>query len=45
MVNPTQGLLPFKSHLEVYKVSGGNLKLVQMTPQALAIGVSGIGVS
>lgn len=45
MANPTQGLLPFKSHLEVYKVSGGNLTPVQATPMTLAIGVSGITVS
>lgn len=45
MADPTQGLLPFKSHLEVYKVSGGNLTPVQATPMALSIGVSGIAVS
>lgn len=46
MADPTQGLLGMtKSHLEVYKVSGGNLTPVQHTPTALAFGVSGIAVT
>jgi 6-phosphogluconolactonase (cycloisomerase 2 family) len=45
MANPTQGLLPFGSHIEVYKISGGNLTLVQVTPMALVPGLSGIAVS
>jgi 6-phosphogluconolactonase len=46
MANPTQGLLPFGSHIEVYKIgSGGSLTLVQATPMALAAGMSGIAVS
>jgi 6-phosphogluconolactonase (cycloisomerase 2 family) len=46
MADPTQGLLPFGSHLEVYKIgSNGSLTLVQMTPMKLAPGVSGIAVA
>ena len=45
MANPTQGLFPFGSHLEVYKISGGNLTPVQLTPMTLAPGLSGIAVS
>jgi 6-phosphogluconolactonase len=46
MVDPSQGLLgQTKSHLEVYKVSGGNLTPVQHTPAALAFGTSGIAVT
>jgi 6-phosphogluconolactonase (cycloisomerase 2 family) len=42
MANPSNGLLPFGSHLEVYKIgSGGGLTLVQMTPMSLATGLSG----
>jgi 6-phosphogluconolactonase len=46
MADPNPGLLPFKSHLEVYKIgSGGSLTLVQMTPKTLSFGVSGMAVS
>jgi 6-phosphogluconolactonase (cycloisomerase 2 family) len=46
MVDPSEGILPVKSHLEVYKVgSGGSLTLVQATPKTLAIGVSGMVVT
>jgi 6-phosphogluconolactonase len=46
MANPTQGLLPFGSHIEVYKIGpGGSLTLVQVTPMALVPGLSGIAVS
>jgi 6-phosphogluconolactonase (cycloisomerase 2 family) len=46
MADPTQGLLgKTKSHLEVYRVSGGNLTPVQHTPTTLAFGVSGIAVT
>ncbi len=46
MANPSAGILPFKSHLEVYTVgSGGSLTLLQATPMSLAIGLSGLAVS
>jgi 6-phosphogluconolactonase len=46
MADPNPGLLPFGSHLEVYKIgSGGSLTLVQMTPKTLTFGVSGMAVS
>ena len=46
MAAPTMGLLPFKAHLEVYKIGPhGSLTLIQMTSETLAIGVSGIAVS
>ncbi|HUA44366.1 MAG TPA: beta-propeller fold lactonase family protein [Solirubrobacteraceae bacterium] len=46
MANPTQGLLPFGSHVEAYKVGpGGSLTLVGATPMTLAPGLSGIAVS
>jgi 6-phosphogluconolactonase len=46
MANPTQGLFPFGSHLEAYKVGpGGSLTLVEMTPMNLAPGLSGVAVS
>jgi 6-phosphogluconolactonase (cycloisomerase 2 family) len=48
MANPTQGVLPggLKSHVEVYRIGpGGSLTMVQATPPALAIGLSGMAVS
>lgn len=46
MADPTQGLFPFGSHLEVYKVGGdGSLTPVGATPMKLAPGLSGIAVS
>jgi 6-phosphogluconolactonase (cycloisomerase 2 family) len=46
MANPTQGLFPFGSHIEAYKVGpGGSLTLREMTPMKLAPGLSGIAVS
>jgi 6-phosphogluconolactonase len=46
MANPTQGLFPFGSHVEAYKVgSDGSLTMVGATPMTLAPGLSGIAVS
>ena len=46
MANPTQGLFPFGSHLEVYKIGAdGSLTPVGITPMKLAPGLSGIAVS
>ena len=46
MADPTQGLFPFGSHIEAYKVgSDGSLTLVGATPMTAAPGLSGITVS
>jgi 6-phosphogluconolactonase len=46
MANPTEGLFPFGSHVEAYKVGpGGSLTLIGVTPMTLAPGLSGLAVS
>jgi 6-phosphogluconolactonase len=46
MADPTQGLFPFGSHVEAYKVgSDGSLTLVGATPMTAAPGLSGMAVS